>query len=1171
MWTKEQIEAINKEGNLLVSAAAGAGKTAVMTERIVRIIAEGTKVEELLVVTYTKPAAAEMKQRIEKRLSELCDEEKDSEKKKLLTVAAGSISRANISTIHSFCSAVLKRNYHRLGIDPAFRIGDDAETQLLRNEALEEAMEEFYIEAEKNRDPASEFIKYVLDGNDGLSALITSVYNFIIARPDPKRWLEKAVENYGEGFDEASKIAGGFIIREARRALGAAGRLCEKAYNEFFPILQGKETGYLNILSEDKQLIDTLCAMESYEKWQRVLENYKKPVLKVGNMKAPDGLKIYRKQYSAVVDEVKKNFAFSIETEKKAAEAFRPVLEKLSAIVLDFMDRYAEKKQQEALVDYSDLEQMALTALGYEDAAEEFKRKFKYIFVDEYQDTNLVQDRIIAKISRGDNLFMVGDVKQSIYRFRQAEPASFLEKYRKYDGSIGTRIDLNNNFRSCTAILNAANTLFSKLMLGEVGEIDYSDNAALRPGENRTSGKVELVLIERTEQSYREAVGEGEAADDDDDGDGAFDELNSVEAEAAFIADKIRELMKEGSVIDKQTGSERKPVFSDFAVLMRKTRVPALQLINVLNERGIPCSAELGDGYFDALEVQIFINLLRVIDNARQDIPLVSVLRSPMFGFTDAELVAVRTNYDGESYIDRLKAAAADPDGDESACEKAAYFIKKLNEWRELAGLVTVETLIGKLFDDTRFYIYTSALPGGAVRTANLDLLLDKARAFASSGRRGVHAFISLMDSVRDNTNLGAAQAASIDAVRVMSIHKSKGLEFPIVFVCGLTGKFSTANSRSAALTDTELGIGLRANRGFGILPEAEEIPPAALKNPLFRRAIEAKDKSKQSAEEMRVLYVAMTRAREQLYLVGAAKKMASLVFKSAAALTENSIMFATGYLDWILGAYFPFGLNLQNASQGVISPIGEGEDLLTTRYILAEAAEGSDVRIKKAAFERWRAAAEKAEHGAADSLLGFVYPFEEDTKIPAKTSVTAVSDAEAEYIPAVPAFIRSEEGHKIGAAERGTATHRFIQLLPKEEADGERLSELLSEFTEKNLLSLEEAKGVYLPAVEKLVSSKLYRRMISSDFVRKEQEFSLLDDRGALIQGIIDCFFIEKGKIILIDYKTTALRGSTPEEIAEGYRPQLRNYALALERLTGLPVGEKWIYLLSAGCAVKL
>lgn len=1171
-WTKEQADAITMEGNLLVSAAAGAGKTAVMTERIARIIAEGTRVEELLVVTYTKPAAAEMKQRIEKRLSELCDAEENPEKKRLLTAAAASVSRANISTIHSFCTNVLRRSYHLVGLDPVFRVGDDAETALIMNEALDEATEEFYLAAEKNGDEASAFIKNVFDNNDGLRDIITSIYRFVIARPEPEEFIKKAVSYYGENFDEAAEIAEKFILREAQMELATFKGCCERVFNANREILTGKETGYLDILNRDMQEINELLCVDSYEKMQWRLENFKLSPLRVGKLSAPDDIKSYRKQFKETIAKLCEVFATPLAVERRTANALLPVIELIADLVLDFMQRFADKKRQEAVIDFSDMEQMTLKALSFDETAEEYRQKFKYVFIDEYQDTNLVQDSIIAKISRGDNLFMVGDVKQSIYRFRQAEPASFLNKYREYDGSIGTRIDLNNNFRSCTAILNAANSLFSKLMLGDIGEIDYSDNAALRPGDNKTAGKVELTLIELSPEAYKNAVGEQEEAAEEDGDDGALAEIDNIEAEGAFIADKIRELMQTSSVFDKETGAMRQPVFSDFAVLMRRTRVPALRLINTLTERGIPCSAELGDGYFDALEVQVFINLLRVIDNARQDIPLVSVLRSPMFGFTDEELVKIRTDAPGEAFIDRLFAAAdrviTDGDSAPSGSIKAAQFLQKLFDWRRKSGLVSVETLVGDLFDETRYYICVGAMPGGAVRQANLDLLLDRSRAFAASGRRGVHAFVNMLDSVRDNTNMGAAQAASVDAVRVMSIHKSKGLEFPIVFLCGLTGEFSRANSRSSVVTDSELGVGLRINRGFRLMEALADIPAPAIKNPLFRRAIEAKDASRQSAEEMRVLYVAMTRAREQLYMVGAKKKLAQLI-KNASPLTEHSIMCAKCYLQWIVGAYFPFGLNLQNAAQGVTVPVGD--DALMVKFILEESADGGDVRVKKAAFEHWKEGAKAAEHGAIDEKLSFVYPFIEDTGISAKSSVTGVSEAEREYVPALPAFIRNEEGHRLTAAERGTATHRLIQLLPKEAVDRESVEKALASFTEKGLFKKEEAAAVDLFAVTKLVSSKLYRRLLVSDFVRREQEFSLMEENGALIQGIIDCFFKEGDGLVLVDYKTTSTKERKPEEVAESYSGQLGLYAKALERLTGLPVKEKWVYLLSVPGAYRL
>ncbi|MBO4878805.1 MAG: UvrD-helicase domain-containing protein, partial [Clostridia bacterium] len=574
MWTKEQLEAINSEGNLLVSAAAGAGKTAVMTERIARIISEGTRVEELLVVTFTKPAAAEMKQRIETRLIDLSESEKDQSKKRFLTEAAAGVSGANISTIHSFCTNVLKRNYHIVGLDPAFRVGDDAETALLRKKAMDELMEEFYLSAEKEEDEVSDFLIRTFGENDGIESILLSIYSFIIARPQPIEWLKKAAAAYGKDFYKAQEKAGEHLIGIASRDLKVFMNYADRVNEENRGILTGDDRGFLSIVSDDRQSLFAFTLYNSYESWQRNLDGFrlKKMYLKKG-LEAPDSIKKYRKQLSDLLSKkIKPLFKYTLEEEEKAAAAIEPVLEKLCALEEGFMERYAALKQQEAIIDYSDMEQLTLLVLSNEDAAEEYRQRFKYIFIDEYQDTNLVQDSIISRISRGNNLFMVGDVKQSIYRFRQAEPASFLQKYRSYEGKTGKRIDLNHNFRSNTAILNAANKLFSQLMLGEVGEIDYSDNAALRPGEGREQGSVELALIELSPDIYREKTAEdddspapeengaGETAETaESEEQGAFEELESVEAEAAYIADRIHELMRDGSVIDKEKGEKRKP------------------------------------------------------------------------------------------------------------------------------------------------------------------------------------------------------------------------------------------------------------------------------------------------------------------------------------------------------------------------------------------------------------------------------------------------------------------------------------------------------------------------------------------------------------------------------------------------------------------------------------
>lgn len=1181
MWTAEQKNAIEKEGNLIVSAAAGAGKTAVMTERIVRIIREGTKVDELLVVTFTKPAAAEMKQRIEKRLGELAGEAETAEEKLLLSDAAADISRANISTIHSFCKNVLKRNYHKIGIDPSFRVADDAEAQLLVREAQDSAIEEFYENAEKNGDEASKFLIKALHKDGGLASTVLSIYRFIIARPEPLKWLENVVERYRNGFESAKEAAVRYLIELSKRDIDVFFNEANELYEE---LLETVDPRYTAVLFDDMQHLLGVSQLLSYDRWQMALEDYtftKIPSLK-GKM--PQKLELFRKKEKAMIEKLHERFIFPLEEEKKLALLLYPPLEKLCSIVRSFMEKYAFLKQKDALIDFSDMEQLTLAALGDDETAEEYRQKFRYIFVDEYQDTNLVQDKIIERVSRGNNLFMVGDIKQSIYRFRQAEPANFIEKYNRYDGKEGTRIDLNHNFRSATAVLNTTNALFSKLMLGNVGEIDYSDNAALQPGEgeNAASGSTELTLIELTPELYKRTVSDGDEAEEaeaeagkenggeEGDTNKVIEEIESIEAEGIYVSKKIAELLETAEVYDKDSKSMRKPRYSDFAILLRRTKGPALRLINTLTERGIPCTAELGDGYFEALEVQVFMNLLRIIDNARQDIPLVSVMLSPIGGFTSAELADIRLYKKKVPFIESLRAAAEKAEKRADECSnKAKHFLGNILRWRRLSRLVGIEELIGRLFDETKYYIYSGALQSGPVRQANLDLLLEKAHSFEQSGGRGLHSFITLMDSVRDNTNLGAAQAASVDAVRVMSIHKSKGLEFPIVFICGLSGGFSTMDKKSTAVLDNELGLGLRITKGYEVLSGMEGVDYESAKKALFRRAIEAKEASKQASEEMRILYVAMTRARERLYMVAAAKKMAKLVENCAAPLNDYRIINANNCLDWLLGAYFPLGLNLQNCSKGV--KINLNGDELACFYRASEVGESADGRVDKARFEAWLSEAAAAPHKELDERLSFDYAFASDVLTPAKSSVTVLSAEKYEYEPAVPSFMQQESEKRITGAQRGTLTHRFIMLLPLRPLSREELSEQLALLTKRGLFSEREAAAVKLNAVFDLVSSQLYKRMLAAPLVKREQEFTTLGENGVLEQGIIDCFFVENGKIVLVDYKTTSVREKGAEEVAASYKLQLDLYKKALEALTDLPVKEEWIYLLSVPGAYRI
>lgn len=1211
MWTEEQSKAINENGNLLVSAAAGAGKTAVLTERIVRIISEGASIDELLIVTFTRLAAAEMKERIEKKLADLAKKTDDAEKRRRLDAAASSVIRANISTIDVFCRNVLLRNYHKVGLDPAFRTADDAESEVLMDRVLEEVLENFYLDAERERDDASLFLIEALDSRENLALLIKNIHRFINARPDPILWLEKCAERYeiGDGFDRAFAVSSERFIKLARRNIKVFYTLA-KEVAERLGASEGGEKLYAAVHRDMEELL-ALSECADYDSWHNALCDYKPGRLPKTAGGAPDDIKKYRDELKKFIEKLKDMFALSKSDEEIIARSLHPVMLKLIELVKAFSEGFIAVKRENSLVDFADMEQLCLLALADEEVAEEYRQKFSHIFIDEYQDTNSVQDSIFKRISRGDNIFMVGDVKQSIYRFRQAEPELFLEKYRSYDGRIGTRIDLNKNFRSNTAVLNATNRVFYSLMKGETGEIDYSDNAELHPRDDAERGSVELDLLELSEQLYKNVdksvenmdnsshitafdADNSEAEGESEDGAAQserLEELENVEAEANFIADKILDIMNNDEVYDKDTKAKRKPRFSDFAVLMRVTRGFALRLVNALNKRGIPSSAELGDGYFDAVEVQIFINLLRIIDNLRQDIPLASVMLSPIGGFNEGELALVKSEFRGEEFHDRpfadrlFAAKSAFSEHERGECildeekagvfKKVSEFIDKILEYRELGRLTEVSRFLGRLFDETRFALFAGALPSGEVRRANLDMLFERAASFESIGGRSLHGFVNYLDSLRENSRLGAAQMPGEDAVRVMSIHKSKGLEFPVVFICALTSHFNNRDMTAHAILDRDLGMGLRVNRGFYRLSELPSELAKMAGRSLIRRAIEAREQEKLVSEEMRVLYVAMTRAQERLFLVGAHKKMADFIEKNARELTDARVMGAKNYLEWLLGALFPLGLNLENALGGVSIPVFL--DSMSAFYRMAGEGDSIDRRIRKEEFELFIKNAENFDHSDIDARLGFVYPHIEDTKTAAKRGVTetALSAEELTYEPAVPQFILEREGRKLTSAERGTLTHRLIMLLPIERMDMSALRERLNFLETRGFFTRDEALAADMERVYSLICSPLYGRMIAAKeagrAVLREQEFSLIEEGGVLTQGIIDCCFEEEDGLVIVDYKTTALRGRTPEETARTYKPQLDAYARAIEALTGKRVKEKQIYLLSAAEAVRV
>ena len=1144
-WTEEQKKAINLEGDLLVSAAAGAGKTAVLTERIVRLISTGVPVDRLLVVTFTNAAAAEMKERIEKRLRELAESESDPARAAELIRSAADCERANISTLHSFCMGVLRRHYHEAGLDPAFKVAETLDAELIAKRAVDEILEEKFASEEKaspdGKDAEFSALLTAVGNDSRLEELIRSLYDFAVSRPDPKAWLDMAVSAYSERFGEISAKAAESLVELSRGELRALMDEAKRLRAEDGAV----HPGIGRALDDDMSMMLALMLQTEYDRWASGLSEatFTRLSFNSGTDKADKAaVNSYRDDLKNEIKRLRKRFSCDLSDERRIAGLLAPPIRALRALTDAFSERFASLKEEAGLIDFSDMEQFTLRVLGDPAVAEEYRERFHSVFVDEYQDINPAQEAILAAVSRG-NRFMVGDVKQSIYRFRQAEPAIFMEKYRSYKGRDGRcRIDLNRNFRSRSAVLDAANLVFSQLMRGEgVGEIDYSDNAALvsgspeQAGESR--GSVELRLIDPGMTAW---------FDDEDDG--------LIEPEAAYAARRILEIMETGSV--REGEGRRRYRFSDFAILLRSVGGVIGDWVKALTERGIPCVTSGADGFYEAVEVRLFMNILRIIDNRRQDIPLLAVMRSPVFGFTEDELAHIRIGNREGSVFDAVKASAADPASPPWSI-KCARLLETVDRWREEQKVSELSGLMASILDETHLPAFVSALKGGAARARNLESLLSLAGAF-SSGGGSLSGFIRFMDSAAEAAKLPASRPPVCDAVRIMTIHASKGLEFDTVILGDITRKFNRAYNREVGIFDSELGIGLCSVSG-----DTEQ-------RSILQKAISAREASRLNAEEMRLLYVAMTRAKNNLILLGAKRKADEFAEKYTKPLNDSRIMHADFYADWLLGACFPNGLGTLTLPNGgaVVSGISGGPD-----------SGGASLGMSGEAFSEWLQEADFLDTDAVRKRLSFHYPDEAATGLPSKLSVTGLTLRPAE-IADRPRFM--EVSRPFTGAEIGTLTHRLLQLVSIKQHTEESVRKELAGLTERGFFTEAEANAIRLGSVVRFFASELGSRLIASPRVEREREFDMLlkaselvdpgSDAPIMLQGVIDCCFIEDGEWVLVDHKTTHVDPNrTPRTVAERYRRQLELYALALERLTGVRVKERYVYLLSVDKAVRV
>ena len=1223
-WTTEQRAAIEARGSdLLLSAAAGSGKTAVLVERILERIADPSRpvdIDRLLVVTFTNAAAAQMRDRISAALeARLEAEPENAHLQRQVTL----VHHAKITTIHSFCLDVIRSHTSQTSLEPDFRIPDEGERSLLLRDVAAQVIEESYQAADPDFLALSEMLSGSRTSDSGLEDLLLSVYEFSMGDPQPGRWREECVRLYEEGAVGDSHP---WMQAAARMARLRMGDLLETA-REAAAICAEPDGPqmYADALADDCAMLERLCREESWSGLARAFDEGL-AFTTLGRKKYPDVSEEKKARVKALRDGVKKDlgnlrdryfYASPEEMEDAIRRAAAPV-RALMALAGRFHEAFDRKKREKNLADFNDLEHFALNILVSAEgedyvptpAAVQYRRHFEEVMIDEYQDSNLVQEILLGAVSReGEEAdrFMVGDVKQSIYRFRLARPELFLEKYHDYrEKGTGTCIHLRRNFRSRHQVLTGVNRVFEKIMTPALGGIEYDADAALYPGADYPEAEdpdpylPELLLLGASQDGPADDEEEGEPSGEETDqsGDGeesaAAQDARRLEARAA--ARRIREIVGTLPVYDREKGGMRPAGYGDIAVLLRTVRGWAEPFADVFAEEGIPVYSGSGAGYFSATEVRTILSYLQVLDNPRQDIPLAAVLRSPIGGMTDEDLAKIRlAGAPGDDFYTCCQACLA---GERTkTADKLAAFTEMTGRMRDLVPYTPVHRLLWIIYEETGFLDYASALPGGAVRRANLEMLAGKAAQYEAGSYSGLYQFVRYIELLkRYEVDYGEAPSAEDagDTVRILSIHKSKGLEFPIVFVCGLGKRFNRTDAYSSVVMHHELGIGFELKD-----------PVLRVKEPLLSRNVIGRTILEESlGEELRVLYVAMTRAKEKLIMTGrvrgAEDKMEkwSAMAEKGGPLSYSALSGAEGFLDWLMPA--------------VLAETGRGEETFILR-LADEAQQGErssrdtqDVRRRRAQL----LAADPDEiidPAAAAELkrvLSLTMPHEAAAAVPGKLSVSELKHAAIEAAaleeegaslmfpdpvpdPLVPRFRKKEEdsGRPRGA-EHGTAMHRIMEVLdlsaePADDFLDSQLERLLNcGKIQKDVLELADTGKI-----RAFLASPLARRM--RDAARagrlvREQPFTLgfaasridpgwPEDEEVLVQGIIDAYFEEEDGIVLVDYKTDYVPGGDGKFLVDRYRTQLTLYREALERVTGRPVKQMLLYSFNLGREVEV
>lgn len=1236
IFNRDQQQVIEcRDRNILVSAAAGSGKTTVLVERIIRLINDPVKpvdIDHLLILTFTNAAAGEMRDRIGKAIMEQLKKDPLNQH---LQRQETLIHHAQITTIHSFCLFLLKNHFNEIGLDPVFRVADEGELKLIRESVMNETVEELF---ENDAECTGQLADRFATGNSmkGLTQMLESVYGYSMSAPFPEDWLkERKLDYQSKSMEELEQTEWiKMICTRCNNSVFEAQKILttcmELAHSMSGPYM------YEKMLAADLLQLERAEECESFEQWSAFFGALTFSALSPKKDENVDPqireqVKEARTLAKGILLETRDYF-FKLTPWQQLVhmQETDKILKNLIDAVLLYKKHFDDKKRELKLIDFSDMEHLALSILLTKENGEyvpthtalEYQNYFKEIMIDEYQDTNLVQEWIIKAVSGEQqgihNRFMVGDVKQSIYRFRMARPELFMEKYATYErqGKENCRISLSNNYRSRKEIIQSVNDLFYKIMGKDLGKITYDAESALYEGASYENGDMdpttELLLIERTAQ----------------------DESKQMQ-EAEGIARRIKELLRTYMVTDAETKKLRPVKYRDIVILLRTNAGWDEEFKKAFDQEGIPAFIESKTGYFATQEIRMLLNFLKVLNNPKQDIPLFGVMKSDFADFSEDDLALLKGTYgqNHENLYECLQACVLkEPESNDTDKEKlyikSCHFMEFLERYRNQLTYEPIHVIIQKFLDETGFLLEALALPGGEQRAANINMLLRKAESFEKTSYRGVFQFIRYMEQIQKyEIDYGEAGLVNenADVVRIMSIHKSKGLEFPICFVAGLSKRFNMQDVRTTAVFDSDLGIGMEY---------VNEIKRIRMQD-LRRNLIAEKTEEDSIGEELRVLYVAMTRAKEKLILTGVTNDLQKLGEKAVYLDQMNQLLYreevsgcmpyllrrkVSCFMDWILLAVLyqksfvealePYGYTTEHAIDIRINcnvTVLTLEKQTRTDFMNVEMIrEKRDTLLEKMQSDRLQDKQQTLDIPG----LAFSYEHQNLTKLFAKTTVSELKMAameekcktHEEIEPAVkifdhqekeqviPRFVGKEE--KVSGSARGSAYHRVMELLDlqaaiKSEIEGSgknnQLQEQMEQWVSEGRLQPEEEKMVDKKKILNFLRQPLAKQMALAQthgLLFREQPFVLgvpantlqkefPKDETVLVQGIIDAYMIIDQKIVLMDYKTDVVEKS--EELQMRYQTQLDYYAEALTRITGLEVKEKWLYSFYLNQELKL